>query len=153
MTSTQKAKTNMYLGLLLFLNGTLNIWQVLAAFVTAFDEFKLKLQELQGQQARQEEITKGYAVQKRNALMKMADLAYKMKGALQAFAAATGNDILFGKINWSFTDLIEGASTVKKNRSQVILNFGKEEVGNLAAYSVTEADLEALEEAIENTTF
>lgn len=144
MTKKQTAKTNMYLGLMLYLNGTMNIWQVLAMFETIFNNFKDKLSNLQKMQAQQETILTGYAMQKRDARIAMAESAFIIKGALQTFASDTNNNIIYMNVNWSLSDLIDCASLTSKDRCQVIHDQALAVINDLASYAVVQADLDSL---------
>lgn len=149
MTKKQTAKTNMYLGLEMYLNGRMNIWQVLALFVTLVTNFKNKVVNLQALQAKQEELLTGYAMQKRNARIAMAETAFRIKCALQTFASDQNNEILYMKVNWSLSDLIEGSSLASRNRCQVIYDQAIPVVDDLGPYAVTQDELEGLLRQIE----
>lgn len=116
MTKKQSAKTNMYLGLMLYLNGTMNIWQVLAMFNNLVIGFRSKVTDLQRMQTLQEELLTGYAMQKRNARITMAETAFRIKCSLQTYASEINDDVIYMKVNWSLSDLIEGASVTSRNR-------------------------------------
>ena len=148
MTKTQTSKTNMYLGMLIYLSGTMSIWTLLTVFANAVTGFKAKVLTLQAKQALQEELLSGYARDKRNKRIAMVESAYRIKGALQGFASDTNNIILFDKINWSFSKLIEGSSIRSKNFCQTVHDKAVIELANLAPYQVTAADLDKLQTLI-----
>jgi len=131
----------MYLGLLLYLNGTMNIWQVLEMFVTIFNSFKGKLLTLQEKQALQEALITGYAMQKRTARVAMAEYAFRIKCALQTYASDIENEVIYMKVNWSLSDLIEGASVTSKNRCQVIYDQTLAVIEFMGPYAVIQSDL------------
>src|SRR5438270_11610944 len=101
MTKQQVAKQNTFLGLLILIGSFSLVWQALVAFVSAFNLFKQKLSELNDAAERQEQLRVGYTLQKRSKLIAMADAAYVIKSAIQAFASDQNDEALFGSVAYS----------------------------------------------------
>jgi hypothetical protein len=145
MNAKIKSKTDMYLGLLLFLNGTINTWEILQIFQAIFDDFEEKLSKLQTDHALAEELINGYAQEKRNKRTAMALDADRIKNAVQAYASDNEMDVLFMSVNLPLSSLMEGRSLRSKNKCQMIHNKALAVVGQLGPYGVVAGDLTGLQ--------
>jgi hypothetical protein len=149
MTLKQTEKINMYLGLDPFLDKTINTWQIVGIIPTIVSKFKSKLLLLDADATLQKELTLGYALNKRNKRISMANAAYRIKNGLQTFASETENEILYMKVNLSLTSLIEGSAISSRSRCQMIHDEAALVIDQLGPYAVLESDLIELQEKIE----
>ena len=140
MTKRQVAKQNMFLGLLILINSYSLVWQVLVAFVNSFDLFKKRITDLNDAVERQEQLKVGYTLQKRGRLIAMADAAYTIKSAIQAYAS--DKDVaLFESVDYSRSELLQGSSIRCRDRCNTIYNIALKNASNLTTFGVTDTEI------------
>ncbi|HKR04594.1 MAG TPA: carboxypeptidase-like regulatory domain-containing protein [Bacteroidia bacterium] len=150
MNKRQNAKLNMYLGVQLFVEGKNAIWSFLLSFVAAFTSFKAKVVDLVAAVKEQEEIIKGYVLDKRNKRIAMCELANKVRSGVQAYATDQNNMVLYEKVNYATSKLMEKSSNLSRTRCQIIHDEANTIIGSLADYGLVPADLTALQTAIDD---
>ena len=144
MTKQQVAKQNTFLGLLLLINSYPLVWQVLVAFVNAFNLFKQKISELNDAVERQEQLKVGYTLQKRSKLIAMADAAYVIKSAIQAWASDQKDDAVFGSVAYSRSELTYGSSIKCRDNCKKIYNVSMANAASIKTYGVLQPQIDAL---------
>jgi hypothetical protein len=148
MTATQTEKINMYLGLNPFLDSTEIKWQTLGIFPSIVSKFKLKLLSLQSDETLQAELTTGYAKNKLKKRSDMAEAADRIKSSLQIFAEINENVIIYNKVDFSKTALMEGSAIRSKSRCQLIHDQAALVIEELGPFGVVASDLVELQEKI-----
>src|SRR5689334_2904777 len=108
MTKKQTQKYSMFLAVFLLVNANMLIWSTLVAFATAFGNFKNKLIDIEDADEDAAKIIKGVATDKKKKRTAMKEIAMRVKGAVQAYATAVGDSILFESINFSATEIMSG---------------------------------------------
>lgn len=144
MTKRQVAKQNMFLGLLILINSYSLVWQVLVAFVNSFDLFKKRITDLNDAVERQEQLKAGYTLQKRSKLIAMADAAYTIKSAIQAWASDQKDDGIFGSVDYSKSELIYGSSVKCRDNCKKIYNVAMTNAVSIKTYGVLQPQIDAL---------
>jgi hypothetical protein len=141
MTKKQSQKYSMYLAVFLVVNANILIWTTLVAFATAFNKFKLKIIDIEDANERATKGIKGYAKDKKNKRKTMKDLAMRIKGAVQAYATANGNTILFETVNFSASKIMSAKASLALSRAQVIYEAANANVASLLTYGITPIDV------------
>jgi regulator of sigma D len=141
MTKKQAQKYSMFLAVFLVVNANMLIWSTLVAFATAFNKFKLKIVDVEDADEQATKIIVGYAKNKKQKRLAMKNIAMRLKGAVQAYAIATGNTVLFDSVNFSPSKIMSGKSSAALARATVIYEAANANVAALADYGITPANV------------
>jgi len=141
MTKQQTQKYSMFLAVFLLVSANILIWSTLIAFGTAFTNFKNKLIDIEDVDEKATKGLKGYAKDKKKKRTAMKDMAMWMKGAVQAYATANGNSILFDSVNFSPSKIMSGKSSTALARATAIYAAANDNVVALANYGILPADV------------
>src|SRR4051812_46400646 len=108
MNKNQNSKLQAWILLRILCNANNLIWQVIAAFVTAFALFSSRLDTLIENARIQEELINGYARQKQQSKLNMSRLANSIRSKIQAYADTLDNGkVLSDQVNYSFSKLMK----------------------------------------------
>jgi len=151
MTQRQHNVLNMYNAVLQYLDENSGIWSDItpvadkqAQLQTLINSISSKSEEQQGRSSG------GYTAAKNVAMDNMVDLAYKLALKVKGYAKKTGDEVLLQWVDFSMSKLGTGTSTEVINRCKLITSAAEKNLAALADYKVTEADLTALHDAINN---
>lgn len=140
----------MYLAVQLVVESKSVIWSVLLSFASAFAGYKVKLGMLTDAEKEQEEINKGYAQEKREKRIGMAEEANRIRSGVQAYAMDTEDLVLYERVNYAMSELLGGSSNRSRTRCQIIHDEANGVIGSLGDYGITAADITALQTAIDD---
>lgn len=141
MTDRQENKLSMYLSTLSVLNANTAIWTPKVAFAAAVTDFETSVITLQTLSQAQEAESAGATSQKQTLRLALANAALPISGALQGYAAVTGNQELAVNAAVTRTDIVYGRDNAALTVAQTLLTIAQNEVGNLADYGVLPADV------------
>jgi hypothetical protein len=141
MTKRQTQKYSMFLAVFLVVNANILVWQTLMAFATVFGKFKIKLTDIEDANETATKDIKGFAKNKKEKRTAMKNTAMWLKGAVQAYAKAVGDTILFESVNFAPSKIMSGKSSTSLARAQVIYEAANANVAALANYGITPADV------------
>lgn len=149
MTQNQENKLSMYLATLVMLEKNRSIWQDIPAIVQLVDNITKQVGLLQKAVKKQTEKRKGIALDKSSSRQAMADQAILVGGMVKAYANAVENYQLEESVNYSNTSFTNGKDTLAKEQAEIIWDKASEYATQLADYGLTQADLDDLDNIIE----
>ena len=121
-----------------------------AAFKTAFENFKAKINAISNTAQQKDIVLKGVAVDKSASKQILCKQGAEIAGIISAFASATSNNTLKQEVNFSATALLQTRDDQLTPRCQNIHAKGVENLTALADYGITAEILENLQTAIDN---
>jgi len=152
MNKNQDSKLQAWILLRILCNANNLIWQVLAAFVTAFGLFSARLDTLIANATLQQELLNGYARQKQLSKFNMAKLANSIRSKIQAYAATIDDgDVLYAKVNYTLSKLMTMSAPKSLAACKIIYKYADENRVALIPFGVSDDDIEILNE--HNTIF
>ncbi len=152
MNKNQDSKLQAWILLRILCNANNLIWQVLAAFVTAFNLFSDRLDTLIANATLQQELLNGYARQKQQSKFNMAKLANSIRSKIQAYAATIDDgDVLYTKVNYTISKLMTMSAPKSLAACKIIYKYADENRNALLPFGVIDADIDILNDLI--TTF
>ena len=121
----------------------------LAAFqreYNAFAEIPDQINDL----ARIQEVGSHGKTRHKNGLRRsMGELSADVAASVQAYADVAGDAELFASVDYTVTSFTRGRQAVGANRAEIVLPEATKHLADLADYGVDQAQLDALDEAIE----
>lgn len=149
MTQNQENKLSMYLATLVILEKNRSVWQGIPAIVQLVTQITKQVGLLQKAVKKQTEKRKGIALDKGSSRQAMADQAVLVGGIVKAYANATENYQLEESVNYTVTNFTNGKDTLAKEQAEIIWDKATEYITQLADYGLTQADLDDLDNSIE----
>ncbi len=149
MRRYQENQLNMFMSTEQVLNDNSTLWNSIPAIVTAVADFTTALNKLKDAVEVQQTPIVGFAKNKRNALLAMANFALQVKGGVMAYAEAVGDKALQESVNFSFTKLVSVSDTISAERCQVIKDVAQPIISQLNSYGITNAMLNQLQQLID----
>lgn len=142
---------NMYQAVQLIILKYVAQWTGYVPFETGNTTFNKKVNDISEAEQAQEINTKGYTQQKRTNKRTMANLGVALAGKVRAFAAASGNEGLFGEMSIKFAKLFYSKANLSLAFAKMILDaVNALTPAQRTAYNILDADITAYEESISN---
>ncbi len=131
-------------------NKSKSVWTSFKAFKNLFQKFSARVDTLSQLKLKQETDTTGLAEQKQHCREEACAAAAVVAGAVGAWAEDEGNLEVAAKVNYSYSDLLDGRDTASKDKCQTVHDVAEEVVDELEDEGVDEAVLEDLQSKIDN---
>lgn len=147
MNDTQEDKLGMYFSVVSACEKHAAVWQALPAFVTAFGEFTDHVDAIRDTAEGQETGIAGNTREKNRARKALADTAYPLGMAIQAWALVSGNAGIGDRVYRPHSDYLRRRDTEAETMARIVLSEGTAHLADLADYGVTQAKLDALSDA------
>jgi hypothetical protein len=148
MKTKQLNKLTMYLAVEGICDDKPAVVAAVPAFADAYADLQTRVTNIQAFAQSQAQNTTGIAEDKKAARQTMCVLALPVARAIHAYAVKTKNNTLAKSVDFSLADLLEGRGMISRDRCQNIHDTANTNLANLAAYSVTAAQLTGLNGAI-----
>ena len=149
MTIRQINKLNMCLAVLMVLTRFRTIWETVVAFSNDVTALRSNVDTLHAERQKQERTKTGVAKDKKQKKHRVSSLALRIGGILQSYATAIGDFVLYEKVNYSMTDLMNARDTVTADRCRIILTEARAVENLLGDYNLTPAMVTELSGAID----
>lgn len=125
-------------------------WNTLPALAELVEQFRAFTNAMiQLGLTQSERNTMGYTLDKDAQLEDMCELTYQLLLKIRPYARKTKNNVLLQAVDYAPTSLRTGAESEIITRCQLIHNQATTHLAGLAAYMVTEAELNAVQAAID----
>ncbi len=131
-------------------NKSQSVWTSFKAFKTLFQKFSARVDTLSQLKLKQETDTTGLAEQKQHCREEACAAAAVVAGAVGAWAEDAGNLEVAAKVNYSYSDLLEGRDTATKDKCQTVHDVAEQIVDELEDEGVDETVLEDLQAKIDD---
>ena len=131
-------------------NKSQSVWTSFKAFKNLFQKFSVRVDTLSQLKLKQEADTTGLAEQKQHCREEACAAAAVVAGAVGAWAEDEGNFEVAAKVNYSYSDLLEGRDTATKDKCQTVHDVAEQIVDELEDEGVDEAVLDDLQAKIDN---
>lgn len=132
------------------LTSFIAIWTPYLPFADAVTDFQAGVQEIDDTAEQQQALLKGYTINKRNKKMDMATKASVVCKKVRAFAADSGDTILFGKMKISFTKLFRRKDTTSICYAELIYDSANAMTpSQRTTYNISDPEMTALRAAID----
>lgn len=149
MNTIQEAKLKMYRATENYCNENTAIISKIAAFQTAFNDFKAKVAAIT-ELARQDDVPlTGITIDKNVIRQKLCELAASLASVIYAYASTVGNNQLKLEMDFAYSDLMKMRDDALPARCQNLLETGAANLAALADYGVTGEMLADLQSAID----
>jgi hypothetical protein len=149
MKSAQQAKLNMYDAVKTVCQDNAATVAAINAFKTALDEFRDKIDTIKEVAQQKDMPTTGIAADKKARKRNLSRIAGAIAGAVYAYAAATGNDILKQEVKFTTSELLRTKDAMLAPRCRNIHDLATANLAALADYGVTAAKLTELQTAVD----
>ena len=145
MNKVQNSKLQAWILLRILCTANNLIWQVIAAFVTAFGLFSTRLDTLIENARIQEELVNGYARQKQQSKLNMSRLSNSIRSKTQAYADTLDNGkVLYDQVNYSFSKLMIMSAPNALSACNTILKRAQEHATDIQPFGVLATDITLL---------
>ena len=124
-------------------------WTALKAFKDKFQKFAAKVELLSKLKLRQEAGTAGIAAQKQQCREEACSAAEIVAAGVRSWAEDKGDLVTAGKVDYSYSDLMDGRDTTSKDRCPTVHDVAAEIVDSLGDHGVDADVLEELQEKID----
>ena len=131
-------------------NKSQSVWTSFKAFKNLFQKFSARVDTLSQLKLKQETDTTGLAEQKQHCREEACAAAAVVAGAVGAWAEDEGNLEVAAKVNYSYSDLLEGRDTATKDKCQTVHDVAEQIVDELEDEGVNESVLADLQAKIDN---
>jgi len=151
MNARQETKRSMFLVVEEFINNAEpTVLAAMPNFETAFEDFQRGLADLRSESEKQIYSRTGYQMEKTEQRLLMADLCLDVSGRVRAYASNEGNTVLFEQMNRKKNAILKLNDTLILDYCQQVHDKTETLLPDLVAYGVVAADLQALQDAIDN---
>ena len=137
MTTDQKVKLNMYLGVRNYGNQNEQVANAIPKFGSSFEMLKKTTDEIQLIGEMQGVNKTGLASDKNKLKKTLIALAVKNSNKVAILAKLSNNDTLLNEVSFNETQLIRLPGVTLKERVQIIYDKVEANIGNLAEQSIT----------------
>ena len=137
-------KVKMYKAVIGTCTANASDWNSLAAFGTAFDKLKPKVTEVENIALEQAARLGGVKAHKNKRKGEIMENVIVVASSLIAYAKATDDELLKGKLKFSPSTLKNGSEPKAMQFMDLVLQKAQEQLPNLAAYSVTQQVIDDL---------
>jgi hypothetical protein len=149
MNSVQENKKTMYYAVEETCKATQNIWQVLPAFVVAFNEFTSNLRVLEELLNNQAADITGATESKALLRSIMVEKAIQTASAVYTYYIQTGNVDKKNRVDFSRSDLLNIRDTASLDKCKLIHDEAQSILTNLGDYGVNKTELDDLQASID----
>lgn len=149
MRAKQENKLSMYYAVQKVCSENIGVWNVLPAFVTAFDEFKTNIGKIEEALEAQETNIKGFSLSKDAYEDQMIDKALEIANGVFAYASDINDLTLKSKVDFSRSDLKQARDTIVIQRCQLIHSEASAILKSLGNYGITDVELKDLQMKID----
>lgn len=125
-------------------------WSGIPVMVNAKNEFDELIQRILEVNERTLSQSGAVTASKAGTLDAVVQKAVMLSGAMQAYAAFTGNVELAAKVKLTKTDITSARETDVEKTVSPVINAARKEMTNLADYGITEAQITELETSIDD---
>ena len=125
-------------------------WSGIPVMVNAKNEFDELIQRILDVNERTLSQSGAVTASKAGTLEAVVQKAVMLSGAMQAYAAFTGNVELAAKVKLTKTDITSARETDVEKTVSPVINAARKELPNLADYGITEAQITELETSIDD---
>lgn len=140
----------MYQVVINILEAFITIWSAYVPISDAVTEFKDDVAEIDETKEKQQQLLHGYTVNKRNKKRDMATKGIIICKKVRAYAADTGDTILFGKMKISFTKLFNKKDTESTGFAELIYESANAmSAADKTKYEITAGELTDFRDAID----
>lgn len=150
MNKRNEAKLNMYRTVEDICEANSTVFSANVAFMAAFNAFKAKIVAIIEKIQQDSLVITGIAEDKRVSKVKLCGLAADTASVIYAFASTIGNNTLKMEVDFPVSKLSKMRDEVLAPNCQNIHDKGVENLAALQDYGVTQAMLDALQEAIDS---
>jgi hypothetical protein len=150
MNKNQSKYVRMFLNTQEILNVHTEKWSGIPVMVNAKNEFDELIQRILDVNERTQSNSEAVSASKAQTLEAVVQKAVMLSGAMQAFAAFTGNVELAGKVKLTKTDIVGARETDVEKTVAPVINAARKELANLADYGITEAQITELETSVDD---
>ena len=144
MNSKEENKLSMYITVQKVTNYHSEVWQNLPAFVTIFNKFEEKINDIRETRLIQEGKITGVTKDKAEAQKKATEKGLQVATAVFAFASVAGNNKLKYRVSYSPTVLLRSRDTILADRLNVINESARQNITKLQNYGVLKSDIDEL---------
>lgn len=125
-------------------------WNGIPVMTNAKNEFDELIQRILDVNERTLAQSEAVTTSKANTLAAVIQKAVTLSGAMQAYAAFTGNVELAGKVKLTKTDITTAKETDVEKMVAPVIQAARKELSNLADYGITDAQVTELETSIDD---
>lgn len=149
MTKNQENRFTMYLTVQDFVEKNFSKVNALPRFMEFWAGFTNCIADIQTHRGVQEASKKGFAKEKDKFKDTLLNQVLSILKKLKAYAMVEENSVLEAELDYSESNIKRSADTILRDRCQLILERAKKHLPKLSAYQISQAMLDALEEAID----
>lgn len=149
MTTRQLNKLAAFAALVSVCRKAQSTWSSLKAFSDSFAKFAARVDKLDELKRKQAEVTTGIAAAKQRCREEVCASAATVAAAVRVWAEDNGNLEVTGKVNFSYSNLIDGRDTVSSDKCQTVHDVANENVSALGKYGINADKLEELQEKVD----
>ncbi|HLM00249.1 MAG TPA: carboxypeptidase-like regulatory domain-containing protein [Pyrinomonadaceae bacterium] len=149
MKAAQQAKLNMYDAVKTVCQDNAATVATINAFKTALDEFKDKIDTIKEVAQQKDMTTTGIAADKKARKRNLSRIAGAIAGAVYAYAAATGSNVLKQEVKFTSSELLRTKDAILAPRCRNIHDLATANIAALGDYGITAAKLTELQTAID----
>jgi hypothetical protein len=150
MNKNQNAKFKMYRATEKHCGDNTEITKNMPAFVTAFNNFKAIIADINETTQAKSVVLRGIAIDKNESRQNLGSKVNEIAGLIFAFASATGNNTLKQEVNVSEARLLQNNEERFVSRCQNVYAKGVENVALLADYGINNQTLNDLRAALDD---
>jgi hypothetical protein len=138
MNDDQEDKLSMYYAVIAAAEKHETAWQPLPAFVTQYGNFTTHVDTIRDLAEDQIQGITGATRDKAQRRQAMAELAFPVATAVQAWALENDNAELADRVGFSMSDFLNGRDTIAEERAQVVHDEGETNLAGLGDFGVTQ---------------
>jgi LysM repeat protein len=149
MNKTQTNHFRMMLNTQGTLDASTTIWNGIPVVLNTKNDLDEIIQRIEETNEKTMPASKAITADKDMVLEGLAQKALVLSGALQAYAAVTGNNVLAEQVKLVKSDLIRARETDVEALVMPVINAARAELANMADYGVTEAMITETETSLD----
>ena len=150
MNKTQTNHMRMFLNTQETLDANTTLWNGIPVLLDVKNNFDELIQRIEETNEKTLPASKAVTAGKATVLKALAHKAVSLAGALQAYAAITGNARLAGEVKITKTDIDRARETDVEALVAPVIRHARKELDNLADYGVSEAMITEVETSLDD---
>ena len=150
MNKTQTNHMRMFLNTQETLDKNTTLWSSIPVLLEVKNNFDELIQRIEVTNEKTQPGSKAVTANKANVLKALAQKVVSLAGALQAYAAITGNAKLAGEVDLVKSDFDRARETDVEALAAPVIDNARKELENLADYGVTEAMITDAETSLDD---
>ncbi|MEN8118543.1 MAG: hypothetical protein ABFS16_16290 [Bacteroidota bacterium] len=150
MNKIQTNQYRMFLNVQESLDANSSLWNMIPILLNTKNDLDELIQRIADVNEKTVSNSKAVTANKEVVLNSVIEKAIVLSGALQAYAAFTGNIKLAGKVKLNKSDLLRARETDVEALVAPVINEARKELDNLADYGVPEVMITELETSVDD---